>query len=281
MKSLAIVLILSALLYIGVEPLAHHVMHPSVAPADYSFKDVGTISSKGDIEKGKAAVEANCIACHALSSQGFAAVMSNQDAGAAYGVVVPDLSTAGVLYERNYLAAFIKNPAKAAKLSHKFNDENPHPMPSFEGLGDEVIADMVAYLTFIAPKEISGKAIFADACERCHSMKYDTLQAFTSAEDLKRYMGAKIPDLSMIIRSKDVQYLHTFINDPQKLLAGTSMPRVGLTQASETKLISYFEKIGDSKKEEREHLGLMAILFMSVMSVVAYLWKVKIWREVE
>ena len=93
-------------------------------------------------------------------------------------------------------------------------------------------------------------------------------------------MGTTPPDLSMVIRSKGKEYLNKFINDPQKLLSGTSMPRVGLTKDSQEKVISYLEEVGDRKKAERESLGFKLIVFMFVFTIIAYFWKVKIWKEV-
>ena len=83
----------------------------------------------------------------------------------------------------------------------------------------------------------------------------------------------------MMIRSRNLEYLHTFINDPQKRLAGTAMPRVGLTQQAEDQVIAYMESVGDSKKAERESLGWKLVVFMVVMGVIAYLWKRKIWHD--
>ncbi len=88
----------------------------------------------------------------------------------------------------NQSATLIKEPTKALKVSHKFNEEKPHPMIAFFGLGGDInqeIADIVAY------------------------------------------MGTLLPDLSIMIRAKSKEYLETFINNPQKQLTGTYMPRVG------------------------------------------------------
>ena len=108
-------------------------------------------------------------------------------------------------------------------------------------------------------------------------MKYDNVLAQTSPEHLVSYIGAEAPDLSMMIRSKGCLYLSTFINDPQKVLESAAMPRVGLTQQSQNKLIAYMEKIGDRKKVERDDLGYKLISFMVLFTLLAYLWKVKIW----
>ncbi len=98
---------------------------------------------------------------------------------------------------------------------------------------------------------------------------------------MKNYLGAEAPDLSMMIRSKKAEYLTTFINEPLKMVEGIAMPRVGLTQASQEQVIAYMEHVGDRKKAEREDLGLKLIGFMAIFTLIAYLWKVQIWKEVE
>ena len=55
------------------------------------------------------------------------------------------------------------------------------------------IADMVAYLKSIAPKEMTNKEVYADACQRCHGIKYadmkgGSMAAFTP-NDIQKYMG--------------------------------------------------------------------------------------------
>lgn len=281
LKLLLIVSIITGVLYWGVEPLAHSVMHPAVTPADYTFSDLEKIDlSKGDSALGSELASANCIACHSIKSQGFDAPVDNESASASYGVVPPDLSSAGLIYEDNYLANFIKEPTKAAHVAHVFNDSKPYPMPAYNWMSDEEIAHIVAYFKSIAPKQLSNKEVFADACQRCHGMKYDSLAPITPEATLASYMGSAAPDLSMMIRSKGANYLHTFINEPQKQLHGTAMPRVGLTEQAQAQVVSYIESIGDSKKAEREDIGIKSMLFMAFMSILAYLWKRKIWSEV-
>lgn len=281
MKSLVIVVTITMLLYLGVEPLAHSIMHPHVQPADFAFSDVSPTRLVGDKVKGKEALINNCVGCHSMEVDTIAASLSNIEAAQSYGVVPPDLSTAGAIYDANYLVAFIKDPIKTAHIDHRFNDTHPYPMPSYAWMEEQEIVDIVVYLLAIAPSKLSDKTVFVDACGRCHSMQYDAFHALTSDETLKEYMGAKAPDLSMIIRAKNVNYLHTFMNEPQKLLIGTSMPRVGLTQKAQKQVVNYLESVGDRKKDERENLGLKIILFTLAMAIVAYFWKVKIWREVE
>ena len=283
LKILAVVLFFTALTYWGVEPFAHSQMHPHVAPADYSFKDLG-VAKAGDAKKGaETFASAGCTGCHGLSSQGMPSPMDAASASASFGVVPPDLSNVGALYEKNFLAALIKDPATAMKVTHKFGAERPHPMIAFYGLGgdlDQEVADIVAYLQSIATKKLSDKEVFEDACLRCHDMKYDKLMSPSDKTALKAYMGTIPPDLSIMIRAKSEDYLATFINDPQKQLPGTSMPRVGLTKHAQEQVVSYMEKVGDRKKDERNDLGYKLLIYMGIFTVLAYAWKVKIWREV-
>lgn len=273
--ALMVVVVVTSIIYWGVEPFAHSQMHPKVEPADYTFSDLAPVDiNSGDANSGKELVAANCIACHSIKKEGIESPFAPADALAAYGVVPPDLSSAGFIYDSNYLANAVKNIAVATKQTHKFDGN--HPMPSYDWMSDKEIADIVAYLKSIAPNEMTNKEVFVDACGRCHNMKYDKWQADGG---LVSYANTKVPDLSMMIRSRSMDYLHTFINDPQKRLAGTSMPRVGLNEQAELQVIKYMEEVGDSKKSERESLGWKLVLFMVVMGVIAYLWKRKIWHD--
>ena len=52
-----------------------------------------------------------------------------------------------------------------------------YPMNAFNGaISDTEIADVVAYLKSIAPKSLSDKEVFVEACSRCHSAVYDKNQ---------------------------------------------------------------------------------------------------------
>ena len=283
-KIFIIVAFFTGLIYYGVEPYAHHIMHPPVENPDYTFKDLSSLGATGNAANGEEIVMANCTACHGIVSKGLDAPMQPLDAASAYGVVPPDLSNAGTIYDEKFLANFLKNPVTATHLSHKFDkyyaSGKMYPMPSYGWMSNQEIADIVAYLKGIGSNELSGKEIFDEACARCHSMKYDKIYARTPTDNLKVYMGSTPPDLSMMIKSRGEHYLHTFINEPQKLLNGTAMPRVGLNEDSEVKLVKYMESIGDSKKDERESVGWKVMIFTIIFTIFAYLWKVKIWRDV-
>jgi len=285
LKILAVVVVLTLITYWGVEPFAHSQMHPHVDAPDYTFKDVdGLKGTQGNVENGATLVQANCTACHSIESQGFPQIMDDASSAAAYGVVPPDLGSAGKIYNADYLAAFIKDPAAASKVSHKFEEGRVHPMPGYGWMEAQEIADMVAYLQSIAPETMSNKEVFTDACQRCHGIKYGDMQngtmtAFTPVENIKSYMGKIPPDLSQYIRSRSTSYLHEFINDPQKHLEGTAMPRVGLTQEAENQVVTYMQEVGDSKKPEREALGPKFLIYLVIFAIFAWLWKSKQWRD--
>ncbi|MDO7252727.1 c-type cytochrome [Helicobacter cappadocius] len=280
LKILLLLIIVVGIIYWGVEPLAHSIMHPKVAPADYEFKDLDKIDlSKGDAQKGKKLVTENCTACHGIKAEKINPPMDNASSASSYGVVPPDLSNIAAVLDHNFLANFIKNPVKATELSHKFGDSNPYPMPGYDWMSDDEISDIVAYLASIASKNLSDKDVFTQACDRCHSIRYDKMVALTPDADLERYLGTKAPDLSMMIRSRGPKELSVFINNPQKMIPNTPMPRVGLTQQAEKQVISYLEKVGDSKKAQRDSLGIKIMIFFAVMALLAYAWKRKIWSD--
>ena len=287
LKILAVIVLFTGITYWGVEPLAHSIFHPHVEPADYKFSDLKAVdtSIQGDVEAGKEAVAMNCTACHSIESQGFSAPMDAEMSAQSYGVVPPDLSNAGYMYETNFFANFLKDPAKALKLEHKFGENRAFPMPGYGWMSDQDIMNIVAYFQSIAPKKLTNREVFVDACGRCHDMNYakldgDAIVAKTPDAIIKKYMGSIPPDLSMMIRSRGEHYLETFINDPQKQLHGTAMPRVGLTEHSQEQVVAFLEEIGDSKKEEREGIAWWVIGFMVIFSFVAFLWKRQIWDEV-
>ena len=278
LKIFGVVTFFTLLLYWAVEPYAHSILHPHVAPADFEFKDLDPVTAEGDIAKGKELVAQNCTACHGIESQGFGNPLDNATANMSYGVVPPDLSSAGKIYNETFLANFIKDPANAAKVQHKFEGGKSHPMPGYGWMSDSEINSMVAYFVSIAPAKMTNEEVFVDACGRCHDMKYS--KNFANS-DVSEYMGSTPPDLSMMIRSRGEHYLETFINNPQKHLHGTAMPRVGLNEESQEQVITYLEEVGDSKKAEREALAPCVLGFLAFMTLVSFLWKNEIWAEVK
>ena len=364
-----VVVVFTALVYWGVEPYAHSVMKPHVAPANFDYAaedtayakgiiaekeialedakksndakriesaqkdldkakenlakveelwaDVAKIDfTKGNAAKGKEFFNNNCFACHGVKEDDIAANITDSS----LGVIPPDLSSAGVIFDEKFLAALIMNPALALKVDHKFGDAfimtayNSEVSGDSEELVNANIADVIAYLkevglkfeakenatikqeaelkyskiedanekSALVEKEIAfakDKSTFIEACGRCHDIKYDNFFTPSNHNDLANYLGSVPPDLSMMIRSRGEQYLHDFINNTQKLLPGTAMPRVGLTEDAQVKVVSYLEKVGDSKKEERESTGIYIMIFFVILSIFAIGWKRSVWSK--
>ncbi|HFN3232070.1 TPA: c-type cytochrome [Campylobacter coli] len=369
LKIFLVVVVFTALVYWGVEPYAHSVMKPHVAPANFDYAaedtayakgiiaekeialedakksndakriesaqqdldkakenlakieelwaDVAKIDfTKGNAAKGKEFFNNNCFACHGVKEDDIAANITDSS----LGVIPPDLSSAGVIFDEKFLAALIMNPALALKVDHKFGDAfimtayNSEVSGDSEELVNANIADVIAYLkevglkfeakenatikqeaelkyskiedanekSALVEKEIAfakDKSTFIEACGRCHDIKYDNFFTPSNHNDLANYLGSVPPDLSMMIRSRGEQYLHDFINNTQKLLPGTAMPRVGLTEDAQVKVVSYLEKVGDSKKEERESTGIYIMTFFVILSIFAIGWKRSVWSK--
>lgn len=369
LKIFLVVVVFTALVYWGVEPYAHSVMKPHVAPANFDYAaedtayakgiiaekeialedakksndakriesaqkdldkakenlakveelwaDVAKIDfTKGNAAKGKEFFNNNCFACHGVKEDDIAANITDSS----LGVIPPDLSSAGVIFDEKFLAALIMNPALALKVDHKFGDAfimtayNSEVSGDSEELVNANIADVIAYLkevglkfeakenatikqeaelkyskiedanekSALVEKEIAfakDKSTFIEACGRCHDIKYDNFFTLSNHNDLANYLGSIPPDLSMMIRSRGEQYLHDFINNTQKLLPGTAMPRVGLTEDAQVKVVSYLEKVGDSKKEERESTGIYIMIFFVILSIFAIGWKRSVWSK--
>ncbi|EOZ8256910.1 c-type cytochrome [Campylobacter coli] len=369
LKIFLVVVVFTALVYWGVEPYAHSVMKPHVAPANFDYAaedtayakgiiaekeialedakksndakriesaqkdldkakenlakveelwaDVAKIDfTKGNVAKGKEFFNNNCFACHGVKEDDIAANITDSS----LGVIPPDLSSAGVIFDEKFLAALIMNPALALKVDHKFGDAfimtayNSEVSGDSEELVNANIADVIAYLkevglkfeakenatikqeaelkyskiedanekSALVEKEIAfakDKSAFIEACGRCHDIKYDNFFTPSNHNDLANYLGSVPPDLSMMIRSRGEQYLHDFINNTQKLLPGTAMPRVGLTEDAQVKVVSYLEKVGDSKKEERESTGIYIMIFFVILSIFAIGWKRSVWSK--
>lgn len=387
LKIFLVVVVFTALVYWGVEPYAHSVMNPHVAPANFDFakedidyaksmielkqkeldvaqnelnkvkkgKDVEAINladskvkvatnalenaklslqsnqelwsrvkeidfKSGNAERGAEFFQTNCVACHGLKTAGLEGAIPDSSI---YGVLPPDLSSTGALYDEKFLAALILNPALALKVEHKFSDGafimtayNAQMSGDSEDVVSANIADVIAYLKEVAKTynknfatelraELKAKYAkmqdlseseknkliekdftfgkerndYIEACGRCHDVRYDNFKALSAQEDLKNYLGSIPPDLSMMIRSRSSEHLNNFINNTQKVLVGTAMPRVGLTQATQESVIAYMQKVGDSKKQERERTGIYVMIFFVILSGFAIAWKRKIWAD--
>ena len=298
---LGVVVFFTLVTYYLVEPFAHHQMHKHVESENFEYADIAKFTPTTNVAHGKELVTSNCTACHSINVENMPAPMDPTTSAATYGVNPPDLSNAGVVYDAKYLAAFIANPAKAANVSHKFNDTRPHPMPSYNWMQPSEISDMVAYLQSIAIKaeDLTPAIAYENACGRCHAVHYEkwtqlgTKPTFKHEKDslafdikvmeyedsIKAYMGKLPPDLSMYIRSRNEHFISTLVENPQNHLAGTAMPRVGVSAETMEKVIEHLENAGDAKRHEREAVGKNVMIYIIIFAIFALLWKKQVWRD--
>ncbi|MDR1452185.1 MAG: c-type cytochrome [Helicobacteraceae bacterium] len=344
MKNLKIVAVLVGFVlvtYLGIEPYAHHVFNPTVAPPDFEFSDlypalgreevgaernrVKGLIANADIAAGTETFMNNCAVCHSMEATGI--TVSAKDLIDGNGLLPPDLSNATSIYDEVFLVEVVKDPPNAVLIAGHTAHQNAllsqnaealidaHPnmtqeeaeltandntqksiasyddkirssyfkMP-FLGLTEEETVNIVGFLKTQAKPigDLDAKSVAANACARCHSFQYGQVELQANEGELKSYLGvdAPPPDLSVMIRSKGAEYLNTFINDPQKHLLGTAMPRVGLTQEAQEKVIEYIDQIGDPNKDERGRLGVIFVVYFLLLSVLAYMWKHNEFEEI-
>jgi len=316
LKILGIVAAFTLILYWGVEPFAHSQMHKHVegnnlvydGKADIEeaskdkkeakqafWADVKKISAlKGDATAGEATF-AMCAGCHMDGAANMG------------GVTPPSLDHAGAIYDKNFLIALIKNPAMATNVDHKYKDTATHPMGSISSMvsAPQDIANVVAYLQAKKAGEVTPKEAYIEACGRCHANRYGKLTQLgeipktksniKTGQDIDRmkydqkvateqgaladYLGKLPPDLSIIYRARSEHFLHTFVENPQSELAGTAMPRTGLSHEGIEKVFEYLEETGDPSKPARDALGPYVLIFFVLFTILAYLWKQSQWRD--
>ena len=318
LKIFAVVAAFTLALYYGVEPYAHSQMHKHVeghglvydgkadieaakdekvkAKKEAFWADVKKISElKGDAVAGEATF-GMCAGCHMDGAANMG------------GVTPPSLDHAGVLYDKNYLIALIKDPAMASNVDHKYpNGTMTHPMGSISSMvsAPQDIANVVAYLKEKKAGHVTPREAFKEACGRCHANRYGKLtqlgelpktkSKIATGKDIDRmkydqkvaeeqaavaaYMGKLPPDLSIMIRARGEHFMHTFIENPQSQLAGTAMPRVGLNHEGMEKVMEFLEETGDPSAPARAMAGPWVIGFFIIFTILAYLWKSSLWRD--
>jgi ubiquinol-cytochrome c reductase cytochrome c1 subunit len=278
--------------------------------------EILSLIENADAQAGRAAVEMHCAACHTVKSAGIE-MMSDEQLISANGLLPPDLSNASSLYDEVFLMNFIKDPANASFIaSHTLHQREElaaakaaeparsdelidnhvrtvdgfnnrvhgffNKMPGYAWLGDEEIANILAFLRTTATplSQITPRDATINACARCHSIDYDGVELAADMDALEAYLGVRPPDLSTMILSHKEKYLTTFINDPQKHLLGTAMPRVGLNEPAQEKVIAYLEEVGDPNIENRNTLGVWFIGYFILLTILAYLWKKREFKEI-
>ncbi|MCK5854561.1 MAG: cytochrome c1 [Sulfurovaceae bacterium] len=317
LKIFAVVAAFTLALYYGVEPFAHSQMHKHVEGNGFIYDGKADIAEAKD-EKTKAVKEAfwadvakvadmvgnpkageaafaTCTGCHM------------DGAGNMGGVIPPSLDHAGAIYDKAYLVALIKDPAMASNVDHKYEDTMTHPMGAIKSMvtDNQQIADIVAYMKAEKAGPVTPKEAYVESCGRCHAMRYAnwTQVGFVPAtkaniktgqdiDGLKfqqavaeeqnavaAYMGKLPPDLSMMVRARSHHFMETFVENPQSQLHGTAMPRVGLSAEGYEKVQQYLSDIGDPSKPARAIAAPWVLGFLVIFTILAYLWKQSLWRD--
>lgn len=104
-------------------------------------------------------------------------------------------------HDKNWLAAYLKNPQKVIPSSRMHNFH----------LMDSEVSALVAYLSSLGGVSYSPQApkLFADNCTSCHKFHGD---------------GAEIgPDLSHIAQARDAAYIAAYIKNSKKINPDSAM----------------------------------------------------------
>ncbi|MCS7083831.1 MAG: c-type cytochrome, partial [Aquificaceae bacterium] len=150
-----------------------------------------------------------------------------------------------------------------------------------------------------------GKTLFQAYCQACHSIRYDgvylssvetnpkfaalkeqygkliPLDIYTSvfSDDLKALkdsFGKIPPDLSTMYLVKGPGYLYNFILEPNKVLPGTSMPKVIDDPTQTAKIVAYLKSVSEPperEKQKRTMMGIGTITYFTIMGFLIYIWR--------
>lgn len=185
----------------------------------------------GNADKGKSAVETNCIGCHAVNGKG--------------GTAGPDLAKVVANYDENKLKEFLNNPSAVKPGT---------PMPKLP-LAEEDLNNIVTYLMSLKGTnktdtaqpsnnipsgnaqplsqektfEFAIKTIEANSCKSCHKIKGDG--------------GSFAPDLSKVGSYRDKDYIVKFLTNPKAVNPNTQMPTVPLSKEEINAVASYLASL--------------------------------------
>jgi ubiquinol-cytochrome c reductase cytochrome c1 subunit len=191
----------------------------------------------------------------------------------------------------------------------------------------------------------NGAKLFINYCVSCHSAEYmrynrmakdlglsddmvkknlmfasdkigDTMTIAMRPDDAEQWFGVRPPDLSVIARSKGVDYLYSFLNgfyvDPSRptgvnnyYYPNTAMPHVlwelqGLQdnhgdayqtssdgemtpvqyQQATRDLVAFLDYVGEPAKLVRYKIGFWVIAFLLVLFLVACMVKKEYWKDI-
>ncbi|WP_457600408.1 cytochrome c1 [Hydrogenivirga sp.] len=109
--------------------------------------------------------------------------------------------------------------------------------------------------------------------------------ALADLQGLKASFGKIPPDLSTMYLSRGAGYLYNFISDPQKVLPGTSMPKLFFPEYDKeahqkvAKIVAYMRSVNEpppGEKAKRALMGVVTIGYFILMGALLWIYKKKI-----
>jgi ubiquinol-cytochrome c reductase cytochrome c1 subunit len=140
-------------------------------------------------------------------------------------------------------------------------------------------------------EKTQGKPIIEEKDGKIHVRGYfvprDVYEAVALADlqGLKASFGKIPPDLSTYYLSRGAGYLYQFIMDPQKVLPGTTMPKLFFPEydkeASQkvAKIVAYMRSVNEpppGEKAKRALMGVVTIGYFLVMGALLWIYKKKV-----
>ncbi len=109
--------------------------------------------------------------------------------------------------------------------------------------------------------------------------------AVQDLENLKASFGKVPPDLSTIYLARGAGYLYEFILDPQKVLPGTSMPKLFMPEYDKeapqkvAKIVAYLRSVNEPPSRERVKrtlMGIVTIVYFVAMGALLWTYRKRI-----
>jgi len=109
--------------------------------------------------------------------------------------------------------------------------------------------------------------------------------AIQDLQGLKASFGKVPPDLSTMYLARGAGYLYNFIMDPQKILPGTSMPKLFFPEADKeapekvAKIVAYMRSVNEpppGEKAKRALMGVVTIGYFIAMGALLWIYRKRI-----
>jgi len=204
---------------------------------------IATGFAQADVKAGKTLFRDNCAACH------------NKDMKSK--LVGPALEGARERWKdfpEEDLLNWIRNAPKMIKSGHKravevFEENNKLPMTAFDGLSDDDIRNILAYIddvTGVAPAAggdaaatgggdfNAGKALFRDNCAACHNKDMKT-----------KLVGPGLAGVEDRWKDFPKEDLHAWIRNAPKLIESGHKKAVEVFEANNKLPMTAFESLSD------------------------------------